>query len=129
MLKKETVRVAKLERRERQLAEKKLCKQDLALAEELAADIIEEEGRLRALEAQDRRLAQQLVSGEHEVLRQLPQTEEKLRALSREINGDAPVPLRTRLRGKLDSLRKSMHDMIDYGNKENVGKAAIDERA
>lgn len=121
-LQKEMTRVAKLERRERTLADKKLCANDLVMAEQLAAEIVEEERKLRALEAADRRLASRLVKGEQNVLKQLPQTEEALKGLSSKINGDAPVPLRSRLRGKLVSLRKSMANMMVDANKENAGK-------
>ena len=158
-LKKEMVRVAKLERRQRQLAEKKLCHGDMAMAEQLAAEIMEEEARLRADETADRRLASALIKGEQHVLKALPQvsaearpqqkallprgphslaaltpldltpldltsprltsprltfpsyqTEETLRALSSQINGDAPVPLRSKLRGKLNSLMKGLSE-------------------
>jgi len=113
MLKKEAVRVAKLERRERQLANKKLCKGDLAMAEQLAADIEREEEELLATEAKDRRLARSLVKDENRALAALPQTEEKLRHLSRSINGDGPVSMRTRMRAKLVGLRTRMTDITN----------------
>lgn len=112
-LKKEAVRVAKLERRERELAEAKLCKGDALMAEQLAADIQAEESRLRAVEAKDRRLASSLVKEESSVLASLPMTEEKLRHLSRSINGDGPVSMRTRLRAKLTTMRTRMGDITN----------------
>merc|ERR1712224_735321 len=106
-LKKEMTAVAKLEKRERQLAEKKLCVRDLAIAEQLAAEICEEESRLRLNELADRRLAEKLVKDERAALAQLPQTQEKLKELASQINGNAPIPTRTKLRNKLASMRKS----------------------
>jgi hypothetical protein len=126
-LKKDTVRVAKLERRERQLAQRMLCKDDVTLAEELANEIVEEELKLRCLEQQDRKLAAQLVKGEQQVLKSLPQTEERLRSLASEINGNEPMPMRMRLRAKLNSLKKSL-DVVINGNgssdKENAKQVA-----
>jgi len=107
-LQKDTVRVAKLERRERQLAQRMLCKDDLQLAEQLAADIIDEEMKLRSLEEKDRMLARQLVKDEQAVLQSLPQTAESLRKMASEINGDAPAPMRLRLRAKLSAMRKTL---------------------
>ena len=66
-MKQEAVRVAKLEKRERKLAEKKLCKSDVGMAEQLAADIENEEAKLRELERKDRLLARQLVKEEGKV--------------------------------------------------------------
>ena len=110
---KEAARVAKLEKRERALKEKKLTKGDLALAETLAQDIDREEEALRELERKDRRLAQQLVKNEGDALKNLPQTEEKLRTLSRQINGEAPPSVRTRLRARLNSLRGGISKQMD----------------
>jgi len=112
-LRKEAARVAQLEKRERQLAERKLCKGDIAMAEQLAADIDQEEAELRALERQDRRLASKLVAEESKALANMPQTEEKLKTLSRAINGDGPVSLRTRLRAKLATVRKGVSDITN----------------
>merc|ERR1719440_663985 len=112
-LRKEAARVAKLEKRERQLAQKKLCKGDLAMAEQLATEIENEEAELAALEAKDRRLAAKLVKEEGAVLAAMPQTEEKLKTLSRTINGDGPVTMRTRLRAKLGAMRKGIVDITN----------------
>lgn len=112
-LKAEAVRVAKLERRERQLAERKLCKADVRLAEQLAADIEEEENQLLDIERRDRRLAARLVKEESKALQSLPQTEEKLRQLSGSINGHQPVGVRARLAAKLSALRKGMSDITN----------------
>lgn len=79
---KEAGRVAKLEKRERDLAQRKLCKADLQVAEQLAAEIEEQEAAILRDERRDRRLAQQLVKRESKLLQQLPQTEEKLHALA-----------------------------------------------
>ena len=114
MLRKDTVRVAKLEKREQQLKELK----DVALAEQLASEILEEEQKLALREAADRKLAAELVKDEFNVLKGLPQTEEKLRALATNINGNAPVPLRSRLRNKLASMRKGLERSVQH-DKEN----------
>jgi len=135
-LKKEMVRVAKLERRERQLAEKKLCQDDVAMAERLAAEILEEEERLRAAEVADRRLAAQLVKDEQQVLKALPQTEETLRSLSTKINGDPTVPLRSKLRSKLNALYKALDSTTkgaaaaqeEQGDKENGDEQQLQQR-
>ena len=115
-MKKEALRVAKLERRERQLAERKLCKGDLQAAEQLACEIEEEEHQLRQIERRDRRLATQLVKQEGRALESLPQTEEKLRELSKAINGDGPMSMRMRMRAKLQRMRKSMSDITNSAN-------------
>ena len=103
------MRVAKLEARERKLAERKLHKEDFALAEQLAADIDREEAELRELERKDRRLAQTLVKEEGKVLSSLPKTEEKLVEMSKAINGEN-VSMRTKLRAKLQGLRRGLSD-------------------
>jgi len=115
-LQKEALRVAKLERRERQLAEKKLCKDDWEAAARLAEDILAEEAELRKAERRDRKLAQTLVREESKVLAGLPKTEEKLRTLSRTINGsDGTVggSMRMRLRAKLSLMRKGISDITN----------------
>jgi len=107
-LQKEALRVAKLERRERQLAEKKLCKEDWDAAARLAEEIEAEEAELRRAERRDRKLAQSLVRDEGKVLATLPKTEEKLRTLSRSINGcDGTIggSMRMRLRARLSLMR------------------------
>ncbi len=109
----EAARVAKLERRERVLAERKLCKGDLAMAEQLATDIETEEMSLRELERKDRRLAQQLVKEEGKVLATLPQTEEKLRTLSKTFNGEANPSMRTKMRARLNAMRKGLSDLTN----------------
>ena len=68
---------------------------------------------MRERERKDRKLASALVKQESKVLESLPQTEEKLLSMSREINGDAPVPMRTRLFAKLQSLRKGLGDITN----------------
>jgi len=108
-LQKEAQQVAKLEKRERELAQKKLCKDDMRVAEQLAADIEQQEQQLLADERRDRRLAQQLVQSESKLLADMPQTEEKVRSLARDING-AP-PMRTRMHAKLGTLRKGLSDL------------------
>ena len=105
--------VAALEKRMQAQSNRKLCKEDLRVAEQLAWDIEQEEARLSEVERKDRRLARQLVKEEGKVLATLPQTEEKLRHMSRTINGDEPAPLRTRLRAKLLGMRKVMSDMTN----------------
>lgn len=108
-LRKETVRVAKLERRERQAAEQN----DLVLAEQLAADIAREEAAMRKAEATDRRLAAKLVKEQGKALSQLPQTEEKLRSLAGTINGEPTPSMRARLRAKLTSMRSGVQDITN----------------
>ena len=110
---KEALRIAKLEKKVRVAAERKACKGDLAMAEQLAVDIEQEEHEMRERERKDRKLASALVKQESKVLESLPQTEEKLLSMSREINGDAPVPMRTRLFAKLQSLRKGLGDITN----------------
>ena len=112
-LKVEAVRVAKLEKRERQLAQRKLCKGDLQAAEQLAFEIEEEEYQLQQVERRDRRLAQQLVKQESKALASMPQTEEKLKELSKAINGDGPMSMRMRMRAKLSSMRLRMKDITN----------------
>lgn len=124
MLNKDAVRVAKLERRERQLASKKLCKGDLVMAEQLAADIEHEEEALRATEAKDRRLAASLVKDERKALACMPQTEEKLRHLGRSINGEGPVSMRTQLRAKLVAVRTRMADITNRVDPQSAVTAA-----
>lgn len=109
-LQKEALQVAKLEKRERELARRDLCKDDLRIAEKLAADIDQQEQQLIIDERRDRRLAQQLVKSESKLLAELPQTEEKVRTLARDING-VEQPLRTRMHAKLGSLRKGLSDL------------------
>ena len=53
-------------------------------------------------------LARQLVKDEQAVLQSLPQTAESLRKMASEINGDAPAPMRLRLRAKLSAMRKTL---------------------
>lgn len=118
--KKEAVRVAKLERRERLLADRKLTKGDIKLAEQLAADIDREECELRELERKDRRLAQELVKHDSKTLAELPQTEEKLKHLSRTINGGGQVPMRTKLTAKLAGLRRGVSDITNKMNNVTV---------
>jgi hypothetical protein len=112
-LKREAVRVAKLEKRERELMRRKLCKDDWQVAEQLALDIEREQAALERDERRDRQLARQLVKQEAMLLRELPQTEEKLRSLAHEVNGAEPTPLRSRLRAKLGSLRKSLVEITN----------------
>ena len=112
-LQKEATRVAKLEKRERALAERKLCRNDLQLAEELAAEIEAQEAALIAEERRDRRLAQKLVKQESKLLKDLPQTEEKLKTMARTVNGPESVPMRSKLAAKLGSMRKSLMDMTN----------------
>jgi len=117
---KEAARVAKLEKRERALAQRKLCKKDLQIAEELAAEIEAQEQALLREEARDRRLARQLVKQETKLLKELPQTQEKLKTMACTVNGPESVPMRTRLAAKLGSMRKSLVDMT---NQAAIGKA------
>ena len=109
-LKKEAIRVAKLEKRERDLANRKMCKDDVKLAEQLAVEIDREQEQLALDEARDRRLAQKIVKEERALLKDLPQTEEKLRTMAREVNGVEALPMRTRLRAKLGAMRKGLSD-------------------
>lgn len=48
-----------------------------------------------------------------QALASLPQTEEKLRTLNSRINGEGPVPMRTRLRAKLGLMRKGVSDITN----------------
>lgn len=110
--KEEALRVAKLEARERKLAHKKLTKDDLSLAHTLANEIETEESYLRELERKDRKLAHALVKEEGKVLATMPQTEEKLRSMSKAINGEN-VSMRTKLRAKLNGMRKGLSDLTN----------------
>lgn len=111
-LRKEALEVSKLEKRERELAHRKLCKDDLRIAEQLAADIERQEAQLIEDERRDRRLARELVKSEGKLLAELPQTEEKLRTLAREFNGSGEeVAMRTKMHAKLGSLRKGLSDL------------------
>ena len=57
-------------------------------------------------------LARQRVKDEHAVLQSLPQTAESLRKMASEINGDAPAPMRLRLRAKLSAMRKTLDNAM-----------------
>jgi hypothetical protein len=103
---------AKLEKRERELQQKKMCKGDWYVAEQLAIEIEREVAQLEREERRDRQLARKLVKTESKLLTQLPQTEEKLRTMAREVNGEN-VPLRTRLRAKLGAMRKSLGEITN----------------
>ena len=43
----------------------------------------------------------------------MPQTEEKLKELSKAINGDGPMSMRMRMRAKLSSMRLRMKDITN----------------
>ena len=120
----EAERVAKLEKRQRELSQRKERKEDAKLAEQLAIDIEREHEKLELDEARDRRLAQKLVAEESKLLKDLPQTEEKLRTMAREVNGPERVSVRTRLRAKLNTMRKGL--LADVTNKHNGNVVVVD---
>jgi len=107
-LQREMVSVAKLEKRNRELVQRTQCKSDTKLAEELAAEIDAQEQALLREERRDRKLAAQLVKQESKLLKELPQTEEKLKTMARTVNGEEPPTMRTKLVAKLSSMRKSL---------------------
>ena len=111
-LQKEALQVAKLEKQQRQLAERKLCRNDLKIAEDLALEIEAQEQALMREERRDRALASKLVKHESKLLKSMPQMEEKLKTIAKEVNGDT-VSMRARLTAKLGSMRKSLADMTN----------------
>ena len=111
-LQKEALQVAKLEKQQRQLAERKLCRNDLKIAEDLALEIEAQELALMREERRDRALASKLVKQESKLLKSMPQMEEKLKTIAKEVNGDT-VSMRARLTAKLGSMRKSLADMTN----------------
>ncbi len=107
-LKKEAVKVAKMEK----LAEKKLVADDMQAAMELQAEIEREEAELAMAERRDRKLAAALIKQETVALKQMPETSDELRKLSRSINGKDGIPLRTKLRARLGELKKDVANKL-----------------
>jgi len=118
-LRKEAEQVAKLEKRERQLADKELCHSDLRMALSLAQEIEAQEQALIRDEKRDRRLAEQLVKEEGKLLKDLPQTEEKLKMMAKSINGEM-LPMRTRLLARLGVSRKALMDTTNRSQQLGV---------
>ena len=118
-LRKEAEQVAKLEKRERQLADKELCHSDLRMALSLAQEIEAQEQALIRDEKRDRRLAEQLVKEEGKLLKDLPQTEEKLKMMAKSINGEM-LPMRARLLARLGVSRKALMDTTNRSQQLGV---------
>ena len=71
-----------------------------------------QEQALMREERRDRALASKLVKQESKLLKSMPQMEEKLKTIAKEVNGDT-VSMRARLTAKLGSMRKSLADMTN----------------
>jgi hypothetical protein len=83
----------------------------LHLRKRRAKKVAQEQALMRE-ERRDRALASKLVKQESKLLKSMPQMEEKLKTIAKEVNGDT-VSMRARLTAKLGSMRKSLADMTN----------------